>query len=77
MNRIKRARRRPRVNSYSFRTLWWVLAREAVVQVMRAVEPEPDEDAIRELVVDWDGTQCRLWMETQRYLHPWAIHTED
>lgn len=33
MNSIRRPRRRPRVRSVNFRTLWWVLAREAAFAV--------------------------------------------
>jgi len=33
MNSIRRPRRRPRVQSVNFRTLWWVLLREAVLRV--------------------------------------------
>jgi len=35
MNSIRRRRSRPRVDSVNFRTLWWVLTREAVFAVHR------------------------------------------
>lgn len=33
MNSVRRPRRRPRDRSVNFRTLWWVLLREAAVRV--------------------------------------------
>lgn len=33
MNSIRRPRRRPRIGSVNFRTLWWVLTREAVLRI--------------------------------------------
>jgi hypothetical protein len=36
MNTIRRPRARPRVRSVNFRTLWWLLVREAYVQIMWA-----------------------------------------
>lgn len=42
MNSIRRPRRRPRVESVSFRTLWWVLVREAVHRMQCDCSFSPD-----------------------------------
>lgn len=51
MNTLRRPRRRPRVESVNFRTLWWVLAREAAWRVI-----EPD------LHVHIDRLPYRSWL---------------
>lgn len=34
MNTIRRRRRRPRVDSVNFRTVWWVLQHEAALRIL-------------------------------------------
>jgi hypothetical protein len=60
MNSIRRPRRRPRIGSVNFKSLWWVLTREAVIRVAYpAVMNTPSEDRARATCVGHETADIR------------------
>lgn len=49
-NTIRRPRSRPRVKSVNFRALWWLVAREAYVQMLLGAVSLKDEADLRRVV---------------------------
>jgi len=48
MNSIRRARRRPRKLSVNFRTLWWVIRREAFLRIWAPLPGQTESRGRRE-----------------------------
>lgn len=62
MNTIRRPRRRPRVRSVNFRTLWWLLKREAALCIMQPARARFPNTVIRQQLAGADTFRLRGWV---------------
>jgi len=73
MNTIRRARRRPRVDSLSFRTCWWLIAYEAAFRIMSGhwslhrVEPLTRRDFVEVWPKSWRTRAARILRADARW----------
>jgi hypothetical protein len=65
-NAIRQSRRRPRVRSVSFLSLWWLIARVATFELLRMGLTEAGERWLIHSVMRWPLAECRGRTRYQR-----------
>jgi len=66
MNCLRRARSRPRVRSFNFRSLWWVLIREALLHELGSEQESRPGSWYRGALARYDDAKIRRNFEKLR-----------
>lgn len=69
---IGRRRRRPRVRSSSFRTLWWLVRREAALRILCPDHVDVGPSYARRWLLELDGRELARLVELRVRVYPAA-----